>query len=364
LIIDLDSAFFREKGGSHRTCKRGDSILKDLSSKNLLELCSIVCAAFAFTLSAAHSTAMARILPAERVGVVRQVKVVLELPEATIDLAKAKLTFDKIVDPSVDIEANLREIDRMVHAVRAMAGPSASARDTITALRAFLYESGDWNHHKPFQYDLSDPLGTHLPSRLLSNYLRTRLGNCVSMPILFVILADRLGLHATLALAPQHLLVKYTDDLTGRTFNVEATSGGHVARDEWYRKNLPMSDAAIANGLYLRPLSRIENVAVMAQEILEFDMAEKRYQEIEDVADAILAAYPNFVDAMLFQATASGRLIDAEFRSRYPNPNDIPSELRPRFLALLANDKRNFERAETLGWREAGEPAQAPNLSK
>jgi hypothetical protein len=146
--------------------------------------------------------------------------------------------------------------------------------------------------------------------------------------------------------------VKYTDEASGKTFNIEATSGGHVARDEWYRENIPMSDKAVANGVYLRPLSRAEDIAVMAQEILEFDLAAKRYQEAEDIADLILAAYPKFVDAMLVQGTASALLIDTQFRARYPRAEDIPAQLRPRFLSLSANNRLSFEKAEALGWQE------------
>jgi regulator of sirC expression with transglutaminase-like and TPR domain len=300
----------------------------------------------------------------ERMYIVRKVQAALSAPDSKIDLASAKLAFDKIADPTVDIDANLKLIQKMTADIRTLAGPMATKRVLVTTLRTYLYESGDWNAYKPFQYDLSDPLGTRLPTRLLPYYLTTRRGNCVSMPILFVILADRLGLHATLALAPQHLFVKYTDDVSGKTFNIEATSGGHAARDEWYRQNMSMSDAALTNGIYMRPLSRKEEVVVMAQEILEFDMAAKRYQEVVDVADEMLTAYPNFVDAMLFQGTASGLLAQAEFRSRYARADQIPEELRPRFLALQANNKSSFEKAESLGWRETDGQAASSTPQK
>jgi hypothetical protein len=302
-------------------------------------------------------------MPAERPLIVTTIQAVLAIPDSKSDLADAKLTFDKIAEPSINVHAYFAQIEKMAADVRKLAGPTATPRELVTALRTYLYESGDWNGHRPFQYDLSDPLGTRLPTRLLPHYLATRLGNCVSMPILFVILADRLGLRATLAVAPHHLFVKYTDDVSGKTFNIETTSGGHAARDEWYRQNMSMSDNALANGIYMRSLSRHEEVAAMAEEVLEFDMASKRYQEVVDVADAILAAYPNFVDAMLFQGTASGKLIDVEFRSRYSRPNQIPIEVRPRFLALSANNRLNFEKAEALGWRETdGDAPSAGSL--
>jgi hypothetical protein len=69
---------------------------------------------------------------------------------------------------------------------------------------------------------------------MLSTYVRTRKGNCVSMPVLFLIVADRIGLKVRLAAAPLHLFVRYTD-AAGADHNLEATSGGHEAPAELYR---------------------------------------------------------------------------------------------------------------------------------
>ena len=46
----------------------------------------------------------------------------------------------------------------------------------------------------------------------MSHYLATRKGNCVSMPVLFVILGQKLGLPITLAIAPNHVFAKYKRD--------------------------------------------------------------------------------------------------------------------------------------------------------
>ena len=64
----------------------------------------------------------------------------------------------------------------------------------LNGLIQYLYHPGEWNDNKPFQYDLDDPLGTKKPNnKLISNYLKTRKGNCVSMPILVQSLGERLG---------------------------------------------------------------------------------------------------------------------------------------------------------------------------
>jgi hypothetical protein len=112
----------------------------------------------------------------ERMSVVWKVQAVLSTPDSKIDLARAKLTFDKIADPAANLDAALGQIQKMTADIRLLAGPNATRRELVTALRTYLYESGDWNGHAPYQYDLSDPLGTRLPTRLLSYYLATRRG--------------------------------------------------------------------------------------------------------------------------------------------------------------------------------------------
>jgi len=273
-------------------------------------------------------------------------------PEDKIDFAKAKLTIDKLVDPHTNINTLLGQIDQMVRTVRAMAGPNASAIKKLAAVRRFIYESGDWNDHKPFQYDLSDPLGTKLANKLLSTYLATRRGNCASMPVLFVILADRLGVHVALSTAPFHLFVKFIDDATGATYNLETTSGGYPARDIWYKQKMAITDEAVRNGVYLKTLSRKEAVAVMAELLMEHYVAQKRYPEIIEIADLITHYYPNNVDATLTKGSVYGHLIETEFKQKYPRPVDIPQKLLPKYQSYVRENEIAFQRAEALGWRE------------
>ena len=102
-----------------------------------------------------------------------------------------------------------------------------------------------------FDYDMSDPDGARLPNKLLHNYLRHRLGQCVSMPILFLILGERLELNVALARAPAHFFIRYTAP-DGKAWNLETTSGAHPARLDWFRQNMPMSERALESGLYMR----------------------------------------------------------------------------------------------------------------
>ena len=294
---------------------------------------------------------------------VQVVRSVMETPDDKIDFAEAKLTFDKIYDPKTDIESSLKQIDRMAQIIRTMAGPSAPSRLRLIMLRKYIYEPGTWNDNTPFQYDLTDPFGKKPANRLLSTYLKTHRGNCVSMPILFVALAQRLGLKATLSTAPSHMFVKYMDDVTGKTFNLETTSGAWPARDLWYRQNLPMTDEAVANGIYMKTLSKKEALAVLADIAIEHAYATRRYQEGWDIADVIRPYYPNNLSAMLAPTTAAMGIIQIEYLDRYPTKSDIPPALMDRFNFLQKTVPGALNHAYALGWRLTDGDKQPPDAT-
>ena len=70
------------------------------------------------------------------------------------------------------------------------------------------------------------------------------------------------------SLAPLHVFVKFTDE-AGTVTNLETTSGALPARDVHYRNQLPMTDEAITNGVFLAELSQEETVAVIATVLVE-----------------------------------------------------------------------------------------------
>lgn len=293
------------------------------------------------------------------------VRALLDTPADEMDFARAKLAIGSLMDPGIASERILAEIDRMVSTVKKMLGTlppeeAATSLAKLKALRAFLYQGGRWNEGKPFRYDMDDPQGQNPKHRLLVNYLSTRKGNCVSMPILFVILGERIGLDVTLSVAPLHLLVKWTDAESDVTYNLEATSGAGFTRDMWYRQQWPMTDAAITNGVYLKTLSRREADAVIATPLIDHPLKAERYDEAIAVADAVLEAYPANAYALAKKGTAYGRLLDRDFIRKYPRLSDIPKDLTVRAEASSTANLEAFAQAEALGWRPTNEPRNSP----
>jgi regulator of sirC expression with transglutaminase-like and TPR domain len=169
------------------------------------------------------------------------------------------------------------------------------------------------------------------------------------MPILFLIVGERMGLNLALSTAPLHIFLRYADE-SGREINLEATSGALPARTIWYRQNLPMTDRAIESGLYMRTLSRREAIAHMASTVVDFLMAEGRYQEAIAVAEVVLQHYPRDSYTMVKLGTAYAELMRIEFFERFPTPALIPPALRQRYMMLARRNQIAFQAAEALGW--------------
>lgn len=279
------------------------------------------------------------------------VRALLNQPAANLDLARAKLSIDKMIDPRIDTGANLRRLDEIVATVRTLPEFGETQASRLFALRKYIYEPGEWNGFQAFEYDLEDPFGTNITNKLLPHYLASKKGNCVTMPLLVVLLGQRLNIEVTASTAPKHVLVKWKNE-AGAWINLEATSGANPARDVWLRQQMPITDEAIANGVYLHPLTRTETAALIATTLVEHYFAQGQYEKAIVVADIILEHYSKSVGTMVLKAAAFGRLRRQEFMAKYASPAQIPAAERGYFGYLSSNNQRWFAQAEALGWRE------------
>jgi regulator of sirC expression with transglutaminase-like and TPR domain len=274
-----------------------------------------------------------------------------EIPDDRVDYAAAKLVVDRLIDPATDTAAVGRELDRWERAVRSNVPADPTARQVLDALLKTLYEPGPWNHGKPFTYDLSDPLGKNRKNKQLATYLATRKGNCISMPILFAILGQRLGLPVALATAPNHVMVKFADDIQQAWLNVEATAGG-FKYDSSYQRETGITEKALDNGLYLRPLTPREGVGVIASTLMEHYGARKDADALMAVADLALAANPKDSVAMIWKANAYYLQLQQRYVSKYPDLADVPVAQHADYRRLSRENLAWFAKAEDLGWTE------------
>jgi len=274
----------------------------------------------------------------------------LDQPESSIDLALAKLRIDRLIDPAIDIDATNARLERMASDVRKRLPPGTSSTARAEALRQYLYVAGPWNDHQPFSYDFDDPFGRDVRNKLLTTYLATRKGNCVSMPLLFVVLGQKLGIDLTVARAPDHVFVKVRD-AAGGFINLEATSGG-VKTDAAYRRDMPMTDDAVKSGIYLRPLTRKQTVVLMLSTLNEHYAQRGLAHQRLALTELALAQDPKDVVSMLHSSAAYRERLQRRFVDKYPSRSAVPASEQSDLKELEDGVALWRARAEALGWRE------------
>lgn len=192
---------------------------------------------------------------------------VAKVKEENMDIGLWALIISKTYDSTVDVPEYLAMLDSWAAEIRRMLADRTKDMDKLLAVRTFLYEPGPWNGGRVWEYDTVDfGLGVDHPElRLLSHYMKTRKGNCVSMPTLFLALMERIDPNLQLfgATIPMHVFCRYYDRQTKDQFNVETTAGGLPERNEHLLDIMPVNQIAIDKGTYFRNLTKREFVACL-----------------------------------------------------------------------------------------------------
>ncbi len=268
-------------------------------------------------------------------------------PASEISLLQTLLTFEKIVDPTVDINQVAKSINGIIDEIKKIAPSTADPLVLIPIISKYLYEGGYWNGNEKYSYDFNDPLGTKLSNKLISNYIKTKRGNCVSMPMLYLVLADKLGLDATLAHAPLHNYVKIRDEIRGVIYSIEATHVGQISLDEYYRNVLNVSPSAIKNGVFLAPLSRKQVIGSMATIIVESLLKRQQWETAMGVCHLILKQHPQYANIMAKIGNCYYKLLQERVAKAR---NGYTAKDKEYMDSLYEQNIYWFERAESLGW--------------
>jgi hypothetical protein len=177
------------------------------------------------------------------------VRTQLALPEHQIDVGIAALTIAKEVYPGLDIQAYSARLDDLARKTRWLAKGTRDPETRIRVLNTVLFR------HEHFRYDHAGfAQGGRKEHYYLNGILDLRMGNCFTMPLLYVAVAQRLEWPIYPVTAPSHLFVRYVDPAFARQ-NIETTSGGKHFEDEWYIKDFSINSRALGTGGYMRTLS-------------------------------------------------------------------------------------------------------------
>lgn len=204
--------------------------------------------------------------------------------------------------------------------------------------------------YEPFGYEFKDVFGhQNRESLFVSKLLRTRKGNCRSLPYLYKILCEELGTEANLALAPNHVYIKHNSIKDG-WYNTELTSGIFPI-DAWIMASGFVHLDAIKNGVYMKALNNKESIAVVLIDLAE--NYEAKYPKNDGVfvlkcCETALNVYPNFANALILRAETHKKQIEKiqdekEFNSKF-------KDLEKEYAHIHEIGYRNMPEGMYLNW--------------
>jgi len=267
------------------------------------------------------------------------------------DFVDLKIAIDKLVDPTIDEQALHKQFNDFLSPLISMMQAATTDHERLKVLRHFLYDSGQWNQYRILRYDFSDPFAKVGSHRFLAYTLNERLGNCVTMPSLMMLLGKKIGLKLTLSILPKHTFIKFTDE-QNRTWNIEATSGGGYTRDSHYREQFQFSEKAVESGAYMSALTDEQTTALMAQFIPEWFMQHNKPEEAISAYSVILKHFPNDALAWIGRGSSFAMVLRRDFYRKFKSLDEMSPELQQAALQLSELNKHDFDRAEALGWTE------------
>lgn len=292
----------------------------------------------------------------------QQVSDLINMPEENIDIGLWSLIIAKEFDPSTDVNAGLQMLSEMSEEIIRMLAGRDTDLDKLLAVKTFLYENGTWNNFRSFEYDLSDPLGKVLANQLLSTYLTTHKGNCVSMPTLFLALMERVdpNVRTNGVESPLHLFCRFKDRQTGDIWNIETTNGGKPVRNQFYIDKSDITKKAIETGIYLRDLSKKEYLAGLINVLTLKERKNQNYSKALEYAELALKLNSRCVTAVVQKGALLGWL-GYEFveqkktKDGYKSISEMPEKDRKKAKWFDEQSKKHIQSAYDLGWQPESE---------
>lgn len=215
--------------------------------------------------------------------------------------------------------------------------------------------------HIPFQYDFDDYSGLKDHSKMfITKLLKTGTGQCHSMPLLYLILADEIGAEAYLSLSPNHSYIRFPDD-NGKWYNIELTNG-RFSTTSYILQSGYIKSEALQNKIYMQNLSRKELMAQQLADLAQGYIHKFGYDEfITKVIDKALQLHPNSINANMIKANLDTARFEYVMKQLNINPRDHQQLQQigyfPKAVELLNMVNEQYNAVDNLGYEPM--PAEA-----
>jgi len=146
-----------------------------------------------------------------------------------IDLTEALILISKDWNPSLDEKLLRSEINQLIALVKSKLKPESTAQDTVDILKQVIHQD------KGYRYtDNVDARGipTNKDELFLHGMLKSKVGYCMNLSLLYLIIGDQLDLPLYGVALPNHFFVRYHSG--NEHINIESTEFGASYPNSFY----------------------------------------------------------------------------------------------------------------------------------
>ncbi len=244
----------------------------------------------------------------------KSIEQVLRLREDDVDLATAALIVSENWSDMVYGRRYLARLDDMALEIRNRLKRQKLKTDfrAIPVINEYLFNELDFR-------SISEATDPH--SLFLHTVMDAKRGYCLSLSMLYLSIAERVGLPMYGVVVPGHFFVRYDDGK--RQFNIETTSNGGSAPDDHYIKKFKVPKGN--NHIYMKNLNKIQTLGCF------FNNLGNSYSDVGNIESALLA----FERAVTINPTLSESR--ANLGNIYLKKNMVTKAIREYEAALNIN---------------------------
>jgi len=212
-----------------------------------------------------------------------------EIADEKIDLLRAALTFARPEYPGLDESRYLGLIDEYADRVRSRRGESEDPAHTIASINVVLFQQEGFAGN---QSEFYDPRNSYL-----NDVLDRKLGIPISLSVIYMEVAQRVGLPVFGVGLPGHFLLKHYD-LNGNQIFIDPYVAGRLLSpaecqtrlDEVYGGQMPLQPE------FLNSVSRRQILTRMLNNLRSIYISQRNFKKALTIVDFILAIHPRSPD--------------------------------------------------------------------
>lgn len=204
---------------------------------------------------------------------------------------------------------------------------------------------------KKISYDFDDFYGENDWTKMfVSKVLQTNSGQCHSLPLLYLCIAEQLHAKAYLSLAPNHSFIQYFDN-NGMIKNFETTNG-HLVSVSWLLQSDAISAMAYKNKTYLDTLSFKKLFAECLADFQNSYIAKNGYDDFtQKITQKILSVDSTNINALMTNANAAYYLFN-NLLNQYGNPPKEQLSQYPQLEQAYNNMATAQQKVNETGYQD------------